>query len=75
MARKRRNESKILAIEPKSRTITGLEKAEFKQIGDYLKGPEEGLYKWDYRGVITLGHLAAVKSLDCTLTLGPTTTF
>ncbi len=34
-----------------------MEKAQVKQIGDYLKDLEEGLYEWDYRGITTLGHL------------------
>ncbi|MHC4062090.1 MAG: hypothetical protein ACYSUC_04365 [Planctomycetota bacterium] len=34
-----------------------MEKAEIKQIADYLKDLEEGLYEWDYRGLLTLSHL------------------
>ena len=34
-----------------------MEKAEIKQIADYLKDLEEGLVKWDYRGIATQGHL------------------
>ncbi len=34
-----------------------MEKAEIKQIGDYLKDLEEGLVEWDYRGITTQGHL------------------
>lgn len=33
-----------------------MEKGEIKQVADYLKELEEGLYEWDYRGLITLGH-------------------
>jgi hypothetical protein len=28
-----------------------MENAEIKQIADYLKDLEEGLYEWDYRGI------------------------
>ncbi|MBA7629925.1 hypothetical protein ES703_37432 [subsurface metagenome] len=34
-----------------------MEKAEIKQIADYLKDLEEGLVEWDYRGITTQGHL------------------
>ena len=34
-----------------------MEKVEIKQITDYLKDLEEGLYEWDYRGITTQGHL------------------
>ena len=34
-----------------------MKKAEIKQIADYLKDLEEGLYEWDYRGITTQGHL------------------
>jgi hypothetical protein len=34
-----------------------MEKADIKQIADYLKDLEEGLYEWDYRGLLTLSHL------------------
>jgi hypothetical protein len=34
-----------------------MERAEIKQIADYLKDLEEGLVEWDYRGLSTLGHL------------------
>jgi hypothetical protein len=37
--------------------LAGMEKAEIKQIADYLKDLEEGLYEWDYCGMSTLGHL------------------
>ena len=42
---------------PKSYRITAMEKAEIKQIADYLKDLEEGLYEWDYRGITTQGQL------------------
>ena len=31
-----------------------MKKAEIKQIADYLKDLEEGLYEGDYRGIIAL---------------------
>ena len=34
-----------------------MERAEIKQIADYLKDLEEGLVEWDYRGLTTQGHL------------------
>ena len=34
-----------------------MQKAEIKQIGEYLEDLEEGLYEWDYRGITTQGHL------------------
>ena len=34
-----------------------MEKVEIKAVADYLKDLEEGLYKWDYRGIMTQGHL------------------
>jgi hypothetical protein len=34
---------KTLAFKPKSRSITGMEKAEIKSIGNYLKTIEEGI--------------------------------
>jgi hypothetical protein len=34
-----------------------MQKAEIKQIADYLKDLEEGLVEWDYRGITTQGHL------------------
>lgn len=34
-----------------------MERAEIKQIADYIKDLEEGLYEWDYRGITTQGHL------------------
>ncbi len=34
-----------------------MQKAEIKQIADYLKDLEEGLYEWDYQGITTQGHL------------------
>ena len=34
-----------------------MERAEVKEIADYLKDLEEGLYEWDYRGITTLGDL------------------
>ena len=34
-----------------------MEKAEIKQVADYLKDLEEGLYEWDYRGITTLRDL------------------
>ncbi|MFX0201654.1 MAG: hypothetical protein ACFFCW_36535 [Candidatus Hodarchaeota archaeon] len=34
-----------------------MEKAEIKQIADYRKDLEEGLYEWDDQGLITQGHL------------------
>ncbi|UCH70490.1 MAG: hypothetical protein JSV29_00450 [Candidatus Bathyarchaeota archaeon] len=34
-----------------------MEKAEIKQIAEYIKDLEEGLYEWDYRGITTQGHL------------------
>jgi restriction endonuclease S subunit len=34
-----------------------MQKAEIKQIADYLKDLEEGLYEWDYRGITTQGQL------------------
>ncbi len=34
-----------------------MEKVEIKQIVDYLKDLEEGLYEWDYRGITTQGQL------------------
>ena len=37
--------------------ITTVEKAEIKQIADYLKNLEEGLVEWDYRGITTQGQL------------------
>ncbi|HUW19507.1 MAG TPA: hypothetical protein VMW16_09410 [Sedimentisphaerales bacterium] len=40
-----------------------MEKAEIKQIADYLKDLEEGLYEWDYRGPNTLGHLTKLYDL------------
>ena len=43
--------------EPKFHRIKSMGKAEIKQIADYLKDLEEGLVEWDYRGLLTLGHL------------------
>jgi len=34
-----------------------MERAKIKQIADYLKDLEEGLYEWDYQGITTQGHL------------------
>ena len=34
-----------------------MEKGEIKAVADYLKDLEEGLYEWDYRGIMTQGHL------------------
>jgi hypothetical protein len=34
-----------------------MKKAEIKQIADYLKDLEEGLYERDYRGITTQGQL------------------
>ena len=34
-----------------------MQKAEIKQIADYLKDLEEGLVEWDYRGITTQGQL------------------
>ena len=34
-----------------------MEKAQVKQIGEYLKDLEEGLYEWDYRGMTALYRL------------------
>jgi len=39
------------------RIIMPMEKAEIKQIADYLKDLEEGLYERDYRGITKQGHL------------------
>jgi len=33
-----------------------MERAEIKQVADYIKDLEEGLGAWDYRGPITLGE-------------------
>lgn len=40
-----------------------MEKVEIKQIADYIKGLEEGLDAWDYRGPITLGHLTKLHQI------------
>ena len=40
-----------------------MEKGEIKQIADYLKDLEEGLYEWDYRGITTQGHLTKLCSI------------
>lgn len=40
-----------------------MEKAEIKQISDYIKDLEEGLVEWDYRGVSTLGHLTKLHQI------------
>jgi hypothetical protein len=37
--------------------IMVMQKAEIKQIADYLKDLEEGLVEWDYRGITTQGQL------------------
>lgn len=34
-----------------------MERVEIKQIADYIKDLEEGLYEWDYRGITTQGQL------------------
>ena len=44
-----------------------MDKAEIKNIGAYLKDLEEGLYEWDYRGLITLGHLTKLYEIIKTL--------
>ncbi len=49
--------SRVLPFCPKSHRIMAMQKAEIKQIADYLKDLEEGLYEWDYRGITTQGHL------------------
>ncbi len=40
-----------------------MEKDEIKQIADYIKDLEEGLDEWDYRGLITLGHLTKLHQI------------
>ena len=40
-----------------------MEKAEIKSIADYLKDIGEGLYKWDYRGITTQGHLTELNRI------------
>lgn len=42
---------------PDVHRITTMEKAEIRQIADYLKDLEEGLVEWDYRGITTQGQL------------------
>jgi hypothetical protein len=44
-------------LSPESHRITAIQKAEIKQIADYLKDLEEGLVEWDYRGITTQGQL------------------
>jgi len=34
-----------------------MDKAEIRQIADYLRDLEEGLVEWDYRGITTQGQL------------------
>jgi hypothetical protein len=34
-----------------------MEKREIEAVADYLKDLKEGLYEWDYRGIMTQGHL------------------
>ena len=34
-----------------------MEKGEIQAVADYLKDLEEGLYEWDYRTIMTQGHL------------------
>ena len=46
-----------MLFNPFSTKLPGMKKAEIKQIADYLKHLEEGLYEWDYRGIITQGQL------------------
>ena len=40
-----------------------MDKAQIKQIADYIKDLEEGLDAWDYRGPITLGHLTKLHQI------------
>ena len=47
----------MLPCKQKISKIVVMEKVEIKQIADYLKDLEEGLYEWDYRGITTQGHL------------------
>ena len=44
-----------------------MDKTEIKQISDYLKDLEEGLYEWDYRGLNTLGQLTELHRIIETL--------
>lgn len=44
-----------------------MKKAEIKEIGDYLKDLEEGLYEWDYRGITTQGQLTELYRIIKTL--------
>jgi hypothetical protein len=43
--------------------ITAMQKAEIKQIADYLKDLEEGLVEWDYRGIATQYHLTQLHEI------------
>ena len=47
-----------LPFKPLSVRLWLMDKAEIKQIADYPKELEEGLYEWDYQGLLTLGELA-----------------
>lgn len=47
--------------------LPSMKKAEIKQIADYLKDLEEGLYEWDYRGITTLGDLTELCRIIQTL--------
>ena len=54
-----KNTEKFCILSPESCRITTMQKAEIKQIADYLKDLEEGLYEWDYRGITTQGGYPA----------------
>ncbi len=53
----RRTSKKELPFEVKMRRITYMDRAEIKQVADYIKDFEEGLGTWDYCGQSTLGEL------------------
>jgi hypothetical protein len=50
-------QEKSLSIAAGVRRICYIEKAEIRQVADYIKDLEEGLVEWDYRGQLTLGDL------------------
>ena len=58
-----RQSRKNVASEVKTHRIVYMEKAEIKQMADYIKDLEEGLVGLDYRGLSTLGHLTKLPQI------------
>jgi len=53
----RKKTAKYCLFVPHKIHLQPMEKGEIQAVADYLKDLEEGLYEWDYRTIMTQGHL------------------